>query len=163
MNCCSPSPPKHKRREKLWKPWKPSLSHGEGRALSRGVLVAPASECGRGRGRCWELQSSAGEVSCFLEAALRSRRAGFAPGALRGVAGVGSVGRGGGDGAAHLPPWTGEGTGNFRGFSRGLAALVRSVSPELPSFLCTCYGNSVLYVFATYKNSHEYLQMYPHR
>lgn len=89
MNCCSPSPPKHKRREKLWKPWKPSLSHGEGRALSRGVLVAPASECGRGRGRCWELQSSAGEVSCFLEAALRSRRAGFAPGALRGVAAMG--------------------------------------------------------------------------
>lgn len=104
-----------------------------------------------------------GGVSCFLEAALRSRRAGFALGALHGVAGVGSVGWGGGDGAAHLPPWTGEGTGNFGGFSRGLAALVRSVSPELPSFLCTCYGNSVLYVFATYKNSHEYLQMYPHR
>lgn len=163
MNCCSPSPPKHRRREKPWKPWKPSLSHGEGRALSRGVLVAPASECGRGRGRCWEQQSSAGEVSCFLEAALRSRRAGFAPGALRGVAGVGSVGWDGGHGAAHLPPWTGEGTGNFGGFSRGLAALVRSVSPELPSFLCTCYGNSVLYVFATCKNSHEYLQMYPHR
>lgn len=88
----------------------------------------------------------AGESSCFLEAMVRSKRASFAPVAFRGMAGAGSVGWDGSDGAVHLHPWTGVGTGNFQGIFSGLAALVRSVSPELSSFLCMCYGNTCIYL-----------------
>lgn len=93
--------------------------------------------------RCWP-QTGLVQAACFLGTAVRGtghwRR-------LRG-------------GAAHPAPRRPRGVRRFPGVPPRLCECPEHLSWSFSHILCMCYANGGLHMFATYKNSCEYLQIY---